>query len=145
MKNVTIYTDGACLGNPGVGGWAAILEYNQIKKEIFGAQGDTTNNRMELTAAIEGMQALKEPCSVLLVTDSKYISDAIEKKWLFGWSKNGWKKSDKSPVLNQDLWEKLLQQLSKHTVELQWVKGHNAHLENERCDYLATTAAKNEI
>lgn len=137
MKNVEIYTDGACSGNPGKGGWAAVLVYKGTKKEISGGEKETTNNRMELTAVIEALKCLKEPCNVTLTTDSKYVCDAINKRWVFSWKKNGWKKADKKPALNVDLWEQLLDILDKHNVEFVWVKGHNGHKYNERCDELA--------
>lgn len=141
MKNVEIYTDGACRGNPGKGGWGAILKYGDRIKEISGGERETTNNRMELTAAIEALRLLKEPCHVVLTSDSKYLIDAIQKKWLESWQKRGWRKADKSPVLNVDLWEALLEQLSRHDVEFVWVHGHAGHEYNERCDVLATTFA----
>lgn len=137
MKNIEIYTDGACSGNPGKGGWAAVLVYNKIEKEISGAEKETTNNRMELTAVIMALKALKEPCCVKLTTDSKYVCDAINKGWVYSWKNRGWKKADKKPALNVDLWEQLLEQLAIHKVEFVWVKGHNGHKYNERCDELA--------
>lgn len=143
MKKVEIYTDGACSGNPGKGGWGAVLVYGEKEKELSGAEKDTTNNRMELTAVIEALGALKQPCNVVLTTDSKYVCDAINKGWVYSWKKNGWKKSDKKPALNVDLWEKLLPLLEKHNVEFVWVKGHNGHPYNERCDALAVSEYKN--
>lgn len=137
MKNVEIYTDGACSGNPGKGGWGAVLVYGNKEKEISGADSDTTNNRMELTAVIEALKMLKEPCSVTLTTDSKYVCDAINKKWVYSWHENGWKKADRKPALNVDLWEKLLELLEIHKVDFIWVRGHNGHPYNERCDRLA--------
>ena len=137
MKQVEIFTDGACSGNPGKGGWGAILRYGSKEKELSGGEAQTTNNRMELTAVIEALSALKEPCKVRLTSDSKYVTDAITKGWVYGWQKNGWRKADKKPALNVDLWEKLLPLLKKHDVEFIWVKGHDGHLENERCDKLA--------
>lgn len=137
MKKVNIYTDGACSGNPGPGGWGAVLVYNEIEKKMSGAEETTTNNRMELTAVIMALKALKEPCEVTLTTDSKYVCDAINKEWVFGWKKNGWRKADKKPALNVDLWEMLLELISKHNVEFVWVKGHNGHKYNEICDQLA--------
>lgn len=137
MKKVEIFTDGACSGNPGPGGYGAILRYNGHEKEISGGEKETTNNRMELTAVIEALKCLKEPCNVTLTTDSKYVCDAINKRWVFSWEKNGWKKADKKPALNVDLWEQLLDILDKHNVEFVWVKGHNGHKYNERCDELA--------
>lgn len=139
MKTVTIYTDGACSGNPGPGGWGTILEFNGIEKELSGGERDTTNNRMELTAVIQGLSALKEPCAVTLYTDSKYVADGIEKGWAKKWKLNNWRKSDKSPALNVDLWENLLMLLDKHDVKIVWVKGHAGNEKNERCDNLATT------
>lgn len=141
MKHVDIYTDGACRGNPGKGGWGAILVYSGKERELSGGEPSTTNNRMELTAAIEALSALKERCEVTLYSDSKYMIDAIEKKWVYSWRDKGWKKADKSPALNPDLWEKLLALLEKHEVSFVWVKGHNGHAYNERCDTLATTYA----
>ncbi len=137
MKNIEIYTDGACSGNPGKGGWAAVLVYKNNEKEISGGEKDTTNNRMELTAVIMALKALKEPCEVKLTTDSKYVCDAINKGWVYSWKSRGWKKADKKPALNIDLWEQLLEQLDIHKVEFIWVKGHNGHKYNERCDRLA--------
>ncbi len=141
MKHVDIFTDGACRGNPGRGGWGAILKYGRFEKEISGGESMTTNNRMELTAAIEALSRLTEPCEVTLTSDSKYLIDAIQKGWLAGWQRNGWKKADKSPVLNVDLWEKLQKLLDYHTVSFVWVHGHQGHEYNERCDVLATTFA----
>jgi len=137
MKNIEIYTDGACSGNPGKGGWAAVLVYKNNEKEISGGEKETTNNRMELTAVIMALKALKEPCDVKLTTDSKYVCDAINKGWVYSWKSRGWKKADKKPALNIDLWEQLLEQLDIHKVEFIWVKGHNGHKYNERCDRLA--------
>lgn len=137
MKNIDIYTDGACSGNPGKGGWGAVLVYGNNEKELSGGNPNTTNNRMELTAVIEALKALKEPCSVKLTTDSKYVCDAVNQRWVYGWKKNGWKKSDKKPALNVDLWQELLPLLEIHNVEFIWVKGHNGHKYNERCDTLA--------
>ena len=137
MKRVEIFTDGACSGNPGKGGWGAVLRYQGTEKELCGGAPETTNNRMELTAVIEALNALKEPCEVTLTTDSKYVVDAVEKGWVYGWKKNGWRKADKKPALNVDLWEMLLPLLEKHTVTFVWVKGHAGHPENERCDALA--------
>lgn len=142
MKTVEIFTDGACSGNPGPGGWGAILRFNGKEKELFGGSKETTNNRMELTAAIEALKALKEPCKVILTTDSKYLADGITKGWAESWRKNGWRKADKKPALNVDLWEEILKLFSKHQVEIVWVKGHNGHAENERCDALAVNFYK---
>ena len=137
MKKVDIYTDGACSGNPGKGGWGAILVYNGIEKEISGFNKETTNNRMELTAVIEALKALKEPCSVTLTTDSKYVADGINLGWAQSWRANNWQKKDKKPALNSDLWDILLNLIDKHKVEIIWVKGHAGHPYNERCDKLA--------
>lgn len=141
MKQVEIYTDGACRGNPGKGGWGAILVYGKTEKELSGGENNTTNNRMELTSVIEALSALKEPCRVTLTSDSKYVVDAIEKGWARSWQKNSWKKADRKPALNPDLWEKLLALLDKHEVTFVWVKGHDGHPYNERCDQLATAFA----
>lgn len=141
MRHVDIYTDGACRGNPGRGGWGAILVYGGKEKEMSGGERLTTNNRMELTAAIEALGALKEPCEVTLTSDSKYLVDAIEKGWAVSWKQRGWVKGDKSPALNPDLWDKLLALLDIHKVTLVWVRGHVGHAYNERCDKLATTYA----
>ena len=140
MKNVNMYTDGACSGNPGKGGFGIILEYNGNKKEISEGYELTTNNRMELMAVIKGLEALKELCHVTVTTDSKYVVDAINKGWLYNWEENGWRKSDRKPVLNVDLWENLLVLMEEHEVEFVWVEGHNGHPENERCDKLAVDA-----
>ena len=142
MKEVKIFTDGACSGNPGPGGWGAILKYGGKVKELSGGEKNTTNNRMELTAAIKALEALKEPCIVTLTTDSKYLADGIQKGWAESWKKNGWKKADKKPALNTDLWERILELFSLHKVEIVWVKGHNGHIENERCDELAVNYYK---
>ena len=140
-KNVIIFTDGACSGNPGPGGYGVILRYKDTEKELSGGAAQTTNNRMELTGVITALSALREPCRVDLYSDSKYVIDAVTKGWVYGWKKKGWKKSDRSPALNVDLWEKLLPLLSRHEVTFHWVKGHDGHPENERCDKLATSAA----
>ncbi|MBR2448217.1 MAG: ribonuclease HI [Clostridia bacterium] len=137
MKFVELFTDGACSGNPGPGGWGAVLRYNGREKELSGGEKETTNNRMELTAAIMGLAALKEPCEVRLVTDSKYVADGITKGWAESWRKNNWRKADKKPALNPDLWERLLDLVNTHKVTVEWVKGHAGHPENERCDQLA--------
>ena len=141
MKHVDIYTDGACRGNPGKGGWGAILVYGKTEKELSGGEVSTTNNRMELTAAIKALSALKEKCEVTLYSDSKYMIDAIEKGWAYSWKEKGWKKADKSPALNSDLWEKLLILIGRHEITFVWVKGHAGHAYNERCDKLATDFA----
>ncbi|MCY1714514.1 ribonuclease HI [Caproiciproducens galactitolivorans] len=140
MKRVEIFTDGACSGNPGPGGFGAILRYNGVEKEISGGEAGTTNNRMELSGVIEALRLLKEPCEVILCSDSKYVCDAITKGWAKSWRKNGWRKADKKPALNADLWETLLPLLEKHKVTVNWVKGHAGHPENERCDRLAVAA-----
>lgn len=140
MKTVYIYTDGACSGNPGPGGWGAILKYGNAQKELSGADELTTNNKMELTAVIMALRALKEPCEVILTTDSKYVVDGIEKGWAKSWQRNGWKKADKKPALNRELWEELLNLLETHRVKFNWVKGHAGHPENERCDEMAVSA-----
>lgn len=137
MKHIDIFTDGACSGNPGPGGWGSILRYNTTEKELSGSEKETTNNRMELTAVIMALSALKEPCDITVYTDSKYVCDAINKGWVFGWKKKGWIKSDKKPALNVDLWEKLLSLLKTHQTQFIWIKGHAGHPENERCDRLA--------
>lgn len=137
MKQVEIFTDGACSGNPGPGGWGAVLRYGSAEKELSGGAADTTNNRMELSAVIAALSALKEPCKVTLTSDSKYVIDAVTKGWAKKWQANGWVKSDKKPALNADLWKKLLALLEKHDVRFVWVKGHAGHPENERCDRLA--------
>lgn len=138
-KKVKIYTDGACSGNPGPGGWGAILVFNGHEKELSGGEKNTTNNRMELSGAIYALKALREPCEVELTSDSKYLTDAILKGWVYSWKKNGWKKSDKKPALNVDLWEELLELLEIHDVKFIWVKGHAGHEYNERCDRLAVS------
>lgn len=137
MKDVEIYTDGACSGNPGKGGWGAILVYNGNEKQLSGSEKETTNNRMELTAVIMALKALKESCNVKLTTDSKYVCDSINKGWVYSWQKNNWKKADKKPALNVDLWQELLSLIKIHNVEFIWVKGHNGHKYNEICDKLA--------
>ena len=142
MKTVTIYTDGACSGNPGPGGWAAILEYGAASKELSGGAAETTNNRMELTAVISALEALKEPCRVELYSDSKYVIDGLEKGWAVGWRKNGWVKKDKKPALNPDLWGRLLDLLERHQVTLHWVKGHAENPKNNRCDELAVAESR---
>ncbi len=141
MKRIQIITDGACLGNPGPGGWAAILRYNSHYKEFSGSAPQTTNNRMELTAAIEGLKQLKEECEVEVVTDSEYMKNGIT-KWIQGWKRNGWKTAAKKPVLNQDLWVALDEQVRNHKVTWTWTKGHADHADNNRCDELATAAAR---
>ena len=142
MKTVTIYTDGACSGNPGPGGWGAILEWQGHEKELSGGEAQTTNNRMELTAVLTALRLLKEPCIVELYSDSKYVVDAIDKGWLYGWQKKDWIKADKKPVLNVDLWRQLLPELKRHDVRLHWVKGHAENEKNNRCDQLAVAESK---
>ena len=141
MKHVDIYTDGACRGNPGKGGWGAILVFGGVEKELSGGEAMTTNNRMELMGAISALEALKEPCEVTLTSDSKYLTDAINKGWLESWKAKGWKKADRSPVLNPELWQRLDGLLNIHKVTFVWVHGHRGHVYNERCDVLATTYA----
>ena len=136
MKHVEIFTDGACRGNPGPGGWGALLRFNGKEREIYGGENDTTNNRMELTAAIEGLRALKEPCEVTLTTDSVYVKSGIT-EWLSGWKKRNWRTAAKKPVKNEDLWRALDEQNQRHQVSWAWVKGHSGHRENEIADQLA--------
>lgn len=140
MKEMQIYTDGSCLGNPGPGGYAAVLEYKQHTKEVSGGFSTTTNNRMELLAAIEGLKHLNESCKVTLTTDSQYVKQGIN-QWIHNWRKNGWRTSNKKAVKNADLWKQLDEQVKRHTVEWRWVKGHSGHPQNERCDDLAREAA----
>ncbi len=140
MKKIEIFTDGACKGNPGPGGWGAVLRMGSVEKELSGHEPATTNNRMELTAVIEALRALKSPCDVALHTDSRYVIDGIT-KWIFGWQKNGWKNAAKKPVLNADLWRALLEARGQHRIAWIWVKGHAGHPENERADRLASDAA----
>lgn len=137
MKEIQLFTDGACSGNPGCGGWAAILRYKGREKELCGAETNTTNNRMELTAVIKGLAALNESCQVTVVTDSQYVVNGIEKGWAVSWKKNGWRKADKKPALNADLWDTLLNLIALHEVRFVWVHGHQGHPENERCDAMA--------
>ena len=142
MKTVTIYTDGACSGNPGPGGWGAILSYRGKEREISGGAAETTNNRMELTAVIEALSLLKEPCAVELWSDSKYVVDALEKGWAAGWRKRGWVKADRKPALNPDLWERLLTLAETHVLRCHWVKGHAENEWNNRCDALAVAESR---
>lgn len=142
QKFVELFTDGSCLSNPGPGGWGAILRYREHEKELSGGEADTTNNRMELTAAIEGLSALKEPCKVTLYSDSQYLVNGIQKGWAKKWKANGWMRNRKEPAINPDLWEKLLTLFDYHQVTLVWVKGHAGHPENERCDRLAVAQSK---
>ena len=137
MKTVELYTDGACSGNPGKGGWGAVLKYKDIEKELSGGEPETTNNRMELTAVIMGLKSLREPCNVELTTDSKYVADGLGKGWAQSWKANGWRKKDKKPALNADLWEELLALSEIHNINIHWVKGHAGHEYKERCDRLA--------
>lgn len=140
MKEVQIYTDGACRGNPGHGGWGAILVYGKYEKELSGGERETTNNRMELLAAISGLEALKEPCAVTLYSDSKYLVDAFLERWVYSWRDHGWRRG-RDELKNPDLWERLFSLTEKHSVKFVWVKGHNGHDYNERCDRLATAFA----
>ena len=140
MKKVKIITDGACKGNPGRGGWAAILRYNEHKREVYGCEPHTTNNRMELTAAIEGLKALKERCEVEIVTDSEYVKNGIT-EWIHNWKRRGWMTAGKKPVVNQDLWRELDAQTERHTITWTWTKGHASHSDNNRADELASRAA----
>lgn len=137
MKEIAIYTDGACSGNPGPGGWGTILMYNEHKKEMSGGEANTTNNRMELTAVIKGLEALKEKCKVTVYSDSKYVVDGIEKGWARSWKSKGWIKSDKKPAVNTELWDKLLSLTDNHDTNFVWVKGHAENKYNNRCDELA--------
>jgi len=143
VKKVQLITDGACLGNPGRGGWAAILRYGGHKKELFGSAPHTTNNRMELTAAIEGLRAIKEACEVEVVTDSEYLKNGIT-QWIHGWKRRNWVKSDKKPVLNADLWRALDAEVVRHETTWTWTKGHASHDDNNRADELATMAAREQ-
>ena len=142
MKTVTVFTDGACSGNPGPGGWAAILQYGGAEKVLSGGAADTTNNRMELLGVISALEALKEPRRVELYSDSKYVIDALQKRWVWGWKSRGWIKSDKKPALNRDLWERLLPLVEKHDMVYHWIKGHAETEENNRCDQLAVAESK---
>jgi len=144
LKNVRLVTDGACKGNPGKGGWACILRFGELKREIFGCSPYTTNNRMELAGAIEGLKRLKETCSVEIITDSEYLRNGIT-GWIHGWKRNGWKTSAKKPVTNQDLWIELDELVNAHKVQWKWTKGHAAHEDNNRCDELASNAAIEQI
>ncbi len=144
MKNLEIYTDGACSGNPGAGGYGVVLLYKGVRKELSCGYCQTTNNRMEILAVIKGLEALKEPCNVTLYSDSKYVVDSVTKGWVYSWKKKNWIKSDKKKALNTDLWERLLTLLDKHNVEFVWVKGHADDPENERCDFLARQAIESE-
>jgi len=141
MKSVQLITDGSCLGNPGPGGWAYILRYGEHQRECSGGEARTTNNRMELMAAIEGLNAIKEPCQVTIVTDSQYVKNGIQ-SWMKGWKKNGWKTASKKPVQNQDLWQELDEAVARHKTAWEWTKGHASHEDNNRCDELARAAAE---
>ena len=143
MKKIQLITDGACLGNPGRGGWAAILRYGTHKRELFGYAPHTTNNRMELTAAIEGLRAIKEPCEVEVITDSEYLKNGIT-QWIHGWKRKNWVKSDRKPVLNSDLWRELDEEVNRHKTQWTWTRGHALHEDNNRADELATTAAREQ-
>ena len=144
MKQVQLITDGACIGNPGPGGWACILRYGPHKRELSGSASATTNNRMELTAAIEGLRAVREPCEVEVVTDSEYLKNGIT-TWIHGWKRNGWRTKANKPVVNQDLWHQLDEAVAAHTVRWTWTKGHADHEDNNRCDELATRAAREQL
>ena len=145
MKQIELFTDGACSGNPGPGGWGAILRYNGVEKELSGGEKDTTNNRMELSAVLFALKALKEPCHITLQSDSKYVLDSLSKGWVYGWQKKGWKKSDGKPALNVDLWQQLLEEIKKHELDYVWIKGHAGHPENERCDAQAVKESEKFI
>ena len=142
MKQVTIYTDGACSGNPGPGGWGVVLACGGLRRELSGGEASTTNNRMELTAVIEGLSALKYPCQVTLVSDSRYVLDAITKGWVYKWKANGWMRTKTEPALNSDLWERLLPLLEQHELRYEWIRGHTGHPETERCDQMAVAESR---
>ena len=142
MKHIQIFTDGACSGNPGPGGWGAILRYKAHEKELSGGEAETTNNRMELMALIAALEQLKEPCEIDLCSDSQYVINGLQKGWAKSWRARGWKKADKSPALNSDLWARLLDLSEAHTIHYNWIKGHAGHPENERCDRLAVEQSK---
>lgn len=144
LKKVQLITDGACLGNPGPGGWACILRYGNHKRELYGSEPHTTNNRMEITAALQGLKHLKEGCEVEVTTDSQYLMNGIT-KWIIGWKRNGWRTADKKPVVNQDLWVQLEEENARHRTHWVWTKGHASHEDNNRCDELATSAAREQI
>ena len=143
LKKVRLITDGSCIGNPGRGGWACILRYGAHKKELYGCEPHTTNNRMELTAAVRGLRAVKERCEVTITTDSEYVKNGIT-GWISNWKRNGWKTKAKTPVVNQDLWEALDEENARHKTTWSWTKGHASHEDNNRCDELASMAAKNQ-
>ncbi len=142
LKTVYIYTDGACKGNPGPGGWGAILRYNEHEKEIWGGESSTTNNRMEMMGLIRALEQLKEPCNVIVTSDSKYVLDGLQKGWASNWRANNWMRNKKEKALNADLWERLLDLTDQHKMEYRWVRGHQGHPENERCDGMASSAAE---
>lgn len=142
MKQIEIFTDGACSGNPGPGGWGAILRYQNIERAISGGEASTTNNRMELTAVLRAFSLLKEPCEVTLCSDSKYVMDGLSKGWAKSWKRNGWRKGDKKPALNPDLWDALLTVTAPHVIHYQWIRGHAGHPENERCDAMAVAESQ---
>ncbi|MEG1477730.1 MAG: ribonuclease HI [Oscillospiraceae bacterium] len=142
MKQITIYTDGACSGNPGPGGWGAVLDYKGTRREISGGDADTTNNRMEMMAFISALKLLKEPCEITLCSDSKYVIDGLSKGWAKGWRARGWVKSDRKPALNSDLWAMLLDLTESHKITYNWIKGHAGHKENERCDAMAVAQSQ---
>jgi ribonuclease HI len=144
MKSLHLITDGACIGNPGPGGWACVLRYQDHARELYGSEPHTTNNRMELTAAVMGLRAMKEPCEVEITTDSQYLKNGIT-EWIRKWKSNGWRTASKQPVLNQDLWQQLDEQVARHRTHWQWTKGHSDHADNNRCDELATRAAREQI
>lgn len=143
MKSVQLITDGACIGNPGPGGWAYVLRYGEYSREAYGCEPHTTNNRMELTAAVRGLQALKEPCAVTITTDSQYVKNGIT-NWIRRWRQNGWLTAAKQPVLNKDLWEALDREVQRHRAKWEWTKGHASHDDNNRCDELASMAARQQ-
>jgi ribonuclease HI len=144
MKKVQVITDGSCIGNPGPGGWACILRFGDTKRELYGSEPQTTNNRMELQAAVEGLSALKQSCIVEIITDSNYVKHGIT-EWIHKWKRNGWQTGAKKPVVNQDLWHELDEQVSRHKIEWQWTKGHASHADNNRCDELAQAAARGQL
>ena len=144
LKKVQLITDGACIGNPGPGGWACILRHGEKKREMWGSEPHTTNNRMELTAAVRGLEALHAPCDVEVITDSQYVKNGIT-TWIHGWKRNGWRTSNKKPVVNQDLWQELDRAAARHQVKWSWTKGHASHEDNNRCDELATAAARGQL
>jgi len=144
MKKVQLITDGSCIGNPGPGGWACILRFGDKKREMYGSEPHTTNNRMELEAAVKGLEALKEPCRVEVVTDSNYVKQGIT-EWIHTWKRNGWRTGAKKPVANQDLWQELDEMAARHHIDWQWTKGHASHADNNRCDELAQAAARGQL